>query len=184
MGSSRLNNLKNSLLARKAMHFISFTCSSSQENLSKLTWGGMESVLPCPPRPGIFWCMVSSPHPVLLVLPTYHLWVSSSISLQFRSLTQSCPTLYNPKDARPPCPSPTPGACSNSCPWCHPTISSSVVPFSSCPQSFPASGSFQMNQLFASGGQSTAVSGSASVLPRNIQDWFPLGLTGPISPHL
>jgi len=82
------------------------------------------------------------------------------------------------------CPSPTPGACSNSCPlswWCHPTISSSVIPFSSCLQSFPASGSFQMSQFFASGGQSIGVSASASVLPMNIQDWFPLGWTGCIS---
>ena len=77
---------------------------------------------------------------------------------------------------RPPCPSPTPGVYSNSCPlswWCHPTISSSVVPFSSCLQSFPSSGYFQISQFFASGGQSIEVSASASVLPRNIQDWFP-----------
>ena len=82
---------------------------------------------------------------------------------------------------RPPCPSPTPGAYSNSCPlsqWCHPTISSSVVPFSSCLQSFPASRSFPMSQFFPSGGQSIGVSASASVLPMNIQDWFPLGWTG------
>ena len=81
--------------------------------------------------------------------------------------------------ARPPCPSPTPGVYSNSCPlswWCHPTISSSVVPFSSHLQSFPASGSFQMSQFFASGGQSIRVSNSASVLPMNIQDWYRLGL--------
>ena len=86
--------------------------------------------------------------------------------------------------ARPPCPSPTPRVYANSCPlsrWCHPTISSSVVPFSSCPQSFPASMSFQMSQLFASGGQRIGVSTSASVLPMNIQDWFPLGWTGWIS---
>ena len=85
---------------------------------------------------------------------------------------------------RPSCPSPTPWACSNSCPlsrWCHPTISSSVVPFSSHLQSFPASGSFPMSQFFASGGQSIGVSASTSVLPMNIQDWFPLGLTGLIS---
>ena len=82
--------------------------------------------------------------------------------------------------ARLPCPSPTPRACSNSCPfsrWCHPTISSSVVPFSSCPQSFPASGSFPVSQFFTSVGQSTGASASASVLPMNIQDWFPLELT-------
>ena len=87
------------------------------------------------------------------------------------------------QDARPPCPSPTPGVYSNSCPlsqWCHPTISSSVVPFSSL-QSFPASGSFPMSQFFTSGGQSIGVSASVSVLPVNIQDWFPLRLTGLIS---
>ena len=81
-------------------------------------------------------------------------------------------------------PSPAPRTYSNSCPlsrWCHPTISSSVVPFSSCLQSFPASGSLQMSQFFASGGQSIGVSSSASVLPMNIQDWFPLRLTGWIS---
>ena len=79
--------------------------------------------------------------------------------------------------ARPPCASPTPRAYSHSCPlsqWCHPTISSSVIPFSSHPQSFPASGSFQMSQLFASGGQSIGVSASTSVLPMNTQDWSPL----------
>ena len=82
--------------------------------------------------------------------------------------------------ARPPCPSPTRRVYSNSCPlsqWSHPTISSSVVPFSSSLQSFPASGSFQVSQLFTSGGQSIGVSASTSVLPMNIQDWFPLGLT-------
>ena len=94
--------------------------------------------------------------------------------------TQSCPTLCNPMDciqhARFPCPSLAPGLCSNSCPlsgWCYPTISSSFVPFS-CLQSFPASGSFSMNQLFASGGHSIGVSASASVLPMNIENWIPL----------
>ena len=86
--------------------------------------------------------------------------------------------------ARLPCPSPTLGTSSNSCPlsqWCHPTISSSVLPFSSCLQSFPALGSFPMSQFFSSGGQSIGVSVLASVLPMNIQDWFPLGWTGWIS---
>ena len=85
---------------------------------------------------------------------------------------------------RPPCPSPTPGVYSNSCPltrWCHPTISSSVVPFSSCLQSFPASKSFPMSQLFTSGGWSIGVSASASVLPMNKKDWSPLEWTGWIS---
>ena len=80
---------------------------------------------------------------------------------------------------RLPCPSLSPGVCSNSCPfswWCHPTVSSSVAPFSLCPQSFPASGSFPMSQLLASGGQNTGASASPSVLPINIQDWLPLGL--------
>ena len=100
---------------------------------------------------------------------------------QFSSVVQSCPTLWDPMD---PCPSPTPKVYSNSCllsRWCHPTISSSVVPFSSRLQSFPASGTFQMSQFFASGAQSIGVSASTSVLPMNIQDWFPLGWTGWIS---
>ena len=86
--------------------------------------------------------------------------------------------------ARLPCPSLSPRVCSNSCPlsrWCHPTISSSVVPFSSCLQSFPASGSFPMSQVFTSGGQNIGASTSTSVLPMNIQSWFPLGWTGWIS---
>ena len=86
--------------------------------------------------------------------------------------------------AKPPCPSLSPRACSNSCPlswWCHPTISSSVIPFSSCLQSFPALGSFPVSWPFTSGGQRIGASASASVLPMNIQDWFPLGLTGLIS---
>ena len=91
---------------------------------------------------------------------------------------------HGPQHTRLPCPSPTPRACSNSClssQWCHPTISSSVVPFSSHLQSFPASGSFPMSPFFASGGQNIGVSAIVSVLPMNIQDWFPLGLTGWIS---
>ena len=86
--------------------------------------------------------------------------------------------------ARPPCSSPTPGVYPNSCllsQWCHPTILSSVISFSSCPQSFPVSGCFQMSQPFASGGQSIGISTSASVLPMNTQDWPPLGWTGWIS---
>ena len=88
---------------------------------------------------------------------------------------------HGPQPARLPCPSPTPGACSNSCPlswWCQPTISSSVICFSSCLQSFPASESLLMSWLFTSGDQSIGASASASVLPMNIQGWFPLGLTG------
>ena len=87
---------------------------------------------------------------------------------------------HEPQHTKPPCPSPTPGVHPKPCPlywWCHPTISSSVLPFSSCPQCFPASGSFQMSQLFTSGGQSTGVSPLASVLPMNTQDWYLLGWT-------
>ena len=98
-------------------------------------------------------------------------------SVQFSSVTQSCPTLWprESQHARPPCPSTTLRVYSNSCPssrWCHPSISSSVVPFSSHLQSFPASVSFQMSQFFTSGGQSIGVSASVLVLPMNIQDWF------------
>ena len=108
-------------------------------------------------------------------------------SFHFSSVAQSCPTLCDPMDCSMPgfpVPSPAPRAYWNSCPssqWCHPTISSSVVPFSSCLQSFPASGSFHMSQFLTSGGQSIRVSASVSVLPMNIQDWFPLGWTGWIS---
>ena len=114
-------------------------------------------------------------------------WRSSISTVQF-----SCSVLSDYmrphvlQHDRLPCPSPTPGTYSNSGSlswWCHPTISSSVIPFSSCPQSFPASGSFPMSQFFISDGQSIGVSTSASVLPMNIQDWFPLGWTGWISLH-
>ena len=103
---------------------------------------------------------------------------------QFSSVTQSCTRPHGPQHARLPCLWPTPRVHPNSCPsslWCHPTISFSVIPFSSCPQSFPVSGFFQMSQLFTSGGQSIEVSASTSVLPMNTQDWSPLGWTGWIS---
>ena len=111
----------------------------------------------------------------------YHM--SQQSSVQLSSVAQSCLTLWShePQHTRPPCPSPTHGVYTNSCPlsrWCHPTISSSVIPFSSCLQFFPASGSFQMSQLFTSGGQSIRVSASTSVPPMNTQDWSPLGWTG------
>ena len=101
---------------------------------------------------------------------------TSISSVQFsRSVVSDSLRPHESQHTRPPCPSPTPGVYSNPCPssrWCHPAISSSVNPFSSCPQSFPASGSFPMSQLFASGGQSIGVSASASVLPMNTQDWL------------
>ena len=109
------------------------------------------------------------------ILKSPHLWLQfSSVQL----LSQVWLWLHGHQHARPPCPSPAPRTYSNSClssQWCHPTISSSVIPFSSCLQSFPASGSLPMSQFFMSGGQSIGVSASVSVLPMNIQDWFSLG---------
>ena len=106
-------------------------------------------------------------------------------SVQFsRSVMSDSLRPHELHHTRPPCPSPTPGVHPNPCPlsqWCHPTISSSAVPFSSCPQSFPASGSFAVSQLFTSGSQSIGVSASTSGLPMNTQDWSPLGWTGWIS---
>ena len=106
------------------------------------------------------------------------------LATQFSSVTQSCPTLWPHRLKHTRLPSPIPRVYSNSCPlswWYHPTIPSFVIPFSTCLQSFPASGSFLMSQFFVSGGQSIGVSASASVLPMNIQDWFPFELTGLIS---
>ena len=107
------------------------------------------------------------------------------VSVQFsRSVMSDSLPPHESQHARPPCPSPTPGVHSNSSPssrWCHPAMSSAVVPFSSCPQSLPASGSFPMSLLFASGGQRIRASASVSALPMNIQRWFPLELTGLIS---
>ena len=110
-------------------------------------------------------------------------WIDRSVQFR-RSVVSDSLWPHELQHTRLPCSSPTPGVYPNLCPlsqWCHLTILSSVVPFSSCPQSFPASGSFQMSQFFTSGGQSIGVSASASVLPMNTQDWFPLGWTGWIS---
>ena len=127
-------------------------------------------------------CFFSSFYNIVFL---YRLRTGLKISVQFsRSVLSDSLQLHGLQHARLPCPSPTPGACSNSCPsnwWCHPTISSSVIPFFSCFQAFPAAGSFPMSQLFTSGGQSIGASASISILPMNIQDWFPLGWTGWIS---
>ena len=137
------------------------------------------------------WCVLFylSPTHFLLLnylqVPTYYFILKYFSSVQFSHPVMS--DFLRPDESqhtRPPCPSRTPRIYSNSCPsswWCYPTISSSVILFSSCPQSLPASGSFPMNQLFAWGGQSTGVSASASTLPMNTQDWSPLGWTGWIS---
>ena len=118
-----------------------------------------------------------------LLVPVYFIYFMFQFRFSHSVMSDSLQP-HGLQHARLPCPSPTPGACSNSCPlsqWCHPTISSSAVPFSSHLQSFPASGSFQMSQFFTSGGQSIGVSASASVLPMNIQDWFSLGWTSWVS---
>ena len=121
----------------------------------------------------------------ILVKPVYFLVSLEANLVQFRhSVMFNSLQPDGLQHARLPCPSPTPRACSNSCPssqWCHPATLSSFVPFFSCPQSFPASRSFPMSQFFTSGGQSIGVSASVSVLPMNIQNWFPLGLTGWLS---
>ena len=112
----------------------------------------------------------------LFMLKCIHVFIQFSRSVVSYSLQP-----HEPQHTGPPCPSPTPGVHPNPCPlnwWYYPTISSSVVPFSSCPQSFPALRSFQLSQLFASGGQNIGVSASTSVLPMNTQDWSPLGWTG------
>ena len=121
----------------------------------------------------------------ILLVTSYHrtCWLHSEL-LFTRSVMSDTLWPHGLQYTRLPCPSPTPGACLNSCPlsqWCHPPISFSVVPFSFCLQSFPASRSFPMSLLFASGGQSIGASSPASVFPMNIQGWFPLGLTGFIS---
>ena len=130
-------------------------------------------------QPGVLQSMGSQRIRWLKWLNNKNIFSQFSCSVMSESLRP-----HKLQHARPPCPSPTPGAHPNSCPlsrWCHPTISSSAVPFSSCPQYFPDSGSFQMSQLFTSGGQSIRVSASSSVLPMNTQDWSPLGWTGWIS---
>ena len=127
------------------------------------------------------WRRVLTPH----LYHFLHCLIPTFSSVQFsRSVVSNSLRPHESQHSRPPCPLPTPRIYSNSCPssrWCHPAISSSVIPFSSCPQSLPASGSFPMSQLFSSGGQSIGISASASVLPMNTQDWSPLGWTGWIS---
>ena len=119
--------------------------------------------------------------------PQQNAYIQRNTKVQFsRSVVSDSLQPHELQHARLPCPSSTHGAFSNSCPssqWCHPTVSSSVIPFSSCLWYCPASGCSPMSQFFASGGQSIGVSTSASVLPMNIQNWFPLGLTGWISLH-
>ena len=138
----------------------------------------------------MFYIMLSVIHQNVCALQIRNQSIISQLSRKHSSVQFSLSVLSNflqtceTQQTRPPCPSPTPRVHPNSCPlswWCHPTISSSVVPFSSCPQSLPASGSFPMSQLFTSGCQSIGVSISTSVLPMNTQDWSLFGGTGWIS---
>ena len=125
----------------------------------------------------------TSVHRVSSAIQPSHFLLSPSVQFSHSVVSDSL-RRHGLQNTRLSCPSQTPRAFSKSCPssrWCHPTILSSVIPFSACLQSFPASGSFPMSQFFTSGGQSIGVSASVSVLPMNIQDWFPLGLTGFIS---
>ena len=157
---------------KEKLSLIIFHSSSSQNRRKNSVWIPLK-----------YFCLLTSvgKHYWHLPLPL------SLSSVQFsRSVVSDSLWPHESQHARPPCISPTPRVYSNSCPssrWCHPAISSSVIPFSSCPQSLPASGSFPMNQLFTSGGQSIRVSASASVLPMNTQAWSPLGWTSWISLH-
>ena len=150
--------------------YSNFFCNS--DSISKIFSSSCESKAQGFEFSGVETVSFMSEPPTLITLETHQGQFSSVQSL-------SCVWFF-----ATPWTAATPGVYSNSCPlsrWCHPTISFSVIPFSSCPQSFPASGSFQRSQLFASSGQNIGVSTSTSVLPVNIQDWFPLGQTGWIS---
>ena len=132
---------------------------------------------------GAWWAKVHGDAKSWTQLSNWHFHFTTSVQFSCSVVSNSLQS-HELQHARPPCPSPTPRVYSNSCPssrWCHPAISSSVVPFSSCLQSLPASGSFPMSQLFTWGGQNIGVSASASVLPMNTQDWSPSGWTGWIS---
>ena len=165
------------------MEHITWTSSlSTESNLYSFQWSLLPSkflILHSQQRPLGLWLRGKKIFFFLKMSTT-----TSHDSVQFSSVAQPCPWPHGLQHARPPCPSPTPWVYSNSCPlsrWSHLTISSSVNPFSSHLQSFLPLGSSQMSQFFASGGQSIGVSASASVLPMNVQDWFPLGWTGWIS---
>ena len=128
--------------------------------------------------------LISSERTTGEIQEIYVSWWTVKVKVKHRSVMSDSLRPHGLQHTRPPCPSPTPRVHPNPCPlrwWCHPIISCSVVPFCSCLQSFPASESFQMSQLFVSGGQSIGVSASTSVLPMNTQDWYPLGWTGWIS---
>ena len=181
-------------------HFVvpsGMSCTDSGLSLTHLMFSSSGSGVyvgaSLPPSCSFFSCslFLHFPHSFPISLPCLHVyWMKSPITFQFSSVQFSRSVMsdflwpHGLQHTRPPCLSPTPGVYSDSCPfsqWCYPTISSSVVPFSSCPQSFSASGSFPMSQFFESGGKSIGVSASTSILPTNTQDWSPLGWTAWIS---
>ena len=173
------------------LRLLSLACSWSSYGLSSMYWVGQIvcSGFSIPSYGNTQLNFLANPtHIPLLSLPLLLRTPIILDSVQFSAVTHSVMSdslsPHEPQHARHSCPSPTPGVHPNSYPssqWCHPAISSSVIPFSSCPQSLPASGSFPMSQLFACGRQSIGVSASTSVLPMNTQDWSPLGWTGSIS---
>ena len=167
-----------------AVWFCLYLLKKKQENLSVVLWDTI--ALSFGVEEGSSGCEGTWGNSrVLGMLDFLIKGVVTKVSVQFsHSVVSDSLQSHGLQHARLPCPSPTPGACSNSCPlsqWCHPTISSSVIPFSSCLQSFPESKTFSISQFFTSGVQSIGASASASLLPMNIQDWFPLRLTGWIS---
>ena len=180
---NRLNSGKD--LCNTACYYVTRNCQSKLSVCAHLNeYVKAQSVnlpqhYPHLPTPNLI-----TPVPVpLLAWPTSYSSFCPSVQFSHSVISDSF-LPHGPQHAVLPCPPPTPRACSNSCPssqWYHPIISFSVIPFSSCLQSFPASGPFPMSQFFTSGGQSIETSASASVLPMHIQDWFPLGLTGLIS---
>ena len=178
-------SLKSTFLTLNHMSFIvyhmtignHFHCKGFCPQICSILWNAGVASQPC------HVCLGSSQVILAALLLQGFLWDTFSVQFSCSVVSDSL-WPHGLQHARLPCPSATPGVYSNSCPlslWCHPTISSSVGPFSSCLQSFPASGSFQMSQFFASGGQSTGVSTSTSVLQMNTQDLFSLGWTGWIS---
>ena len=177
-----LSELRELVMDREAWHVVVHGIAKIVTRLSdwtELNWSEIKQWIRCSVK---FLVKKKSLLFLLNTMPSSFIHISS---VQFtHSVVSDFLQPHGLQHTRPPCPLPTPGVYSNSCPWsrwCHPTISSSVIPFSSCPQSFPASGSFPMSQFFTSRSQSIEVSASASVIPMNIQDWFPLGWTGWIS---
>ena len=171
MGAETRNGVKSSSWGLQLQLWLELSLRATHASKWKYVCGWMRTFqrTQCPWSQSVDFCLrAPTPAVCACVCVCVCLWVIKSLTLTFCSpMDYSTPGILSP------------GVCSNSCPlswWCHPTFSTSVVPISTCPQSFPASGSFPMSWLFTSGGQSIGTSASASVLPMNIQGWFPLGL--------